>query len=199
MTPERLEATLRRRSHRSRTPFLPPVSTSRVGFSRRSHFERHARSSARVGLPDAEYNTAEDLAYPPKSMINIAGRKRHATAKLCNVLCTYVLSCKLVERVPEHRITVTTMDPGLMPGTGLAREANKFDSFLWNSVLPYILGLLRLLVSPNVHTPAESGAALARLAISADVEGTTGKHFEGLEEIKSSLDSYYGTGQSTIS
>ncbi|KAJ8064064.1 hypothetical protein OCU04_007901 [Sclerotinia nivalis] len=47
------------------------------------------------------------------------------------------------------------MDPGLMPGTGLAREANSSVKWLWNSVLPH---LLRLLVMANTHTPAESGA-----------------------------------------
>ncbi|KAF7876774.1 hypothetical protein EAF04_001857 [Stromatinia cepivora] len=142
------------------------------------------------GLPEPEYNTAEDLAHPPESMIKIPGRKRYTTAKLCNVLFAYALSRKLSERAPERHITVTAMDPGLMPGTGLAREANEFVKWLWNSVLPHLLGLLRLLVMANTHTPAESGAALARLAIGADVEGATGRYFEGLEEIKSSVDSY---------
>lgn len=50
--------------------------------------------------------------------------------------------------------------------------------------------MLRLLATPNTHTPPESGAALARLATAADVEGTTGKYFEGLSEIKSSKDGY---------
>ncbi|TEY31263.1 hypothetical protein BOTCAL_0812g00040 [Botryotinia calthae] len=54
-------------------------------------------------------------------------------------------------------------------------------------------------------TPDLSGAALARLATAADVEGTTEKYFKGLSEIKSSKDSYdevnkktYGIGQSAI-
>jgi NAD(P)-dependent dehydrogenase (short-subunit alcohol dehydrogenase family) len=142
------------------------------------------------GLPDAEYNTAEDLAHPPRSMVKIPGRKRYSTAKLCNVLFTYALSRKLAEHAPERHITVNAMDPGLMPGTGLAREGTTIERWLWNSVLPRIMGLLRLIITPNVHTPAESGVTLARLAISADIEGTTGKYFEGLKEIKSSLDSY---------
>ncbi|KAK7228255.1 hypothetical protein V2G26_000425 [Clonostachys chloroleuca] len=142
------------------------------------------------GLPDAEYNTAQDLAYPPKSMVDIPGRKRYSTAKLCNVLWGYALAKRLAERAPERRITVTSMDPGLMPGTDLAREASKIEKFLWYHVLPRTIGLLRLLVHPNVHSPAESGAALARLATGSDVEGITGKYFESLREIKSSEDSY---------
>jgi hypothetical protein len=45
-------------------------------------------------------------------------------------------------------------------------------------------------VGHNVHSPQESGAALARLAIGKDVEGISGKYFEGMREIKSSVESY---------
>lgn len=142
------------------------------------------------GLPDAEYNSAEELARPPASKVDMAGRKRYSTAKLCNVLWTYSLARHLAEAAPERHITVNAMDPGLMPGTGLAREGNRIERFLWNSVLPRMIGLLRLLLTPNTHTTQESGAALARLTTAADVEGVTGKYWEGLKEIKSSKDSY---------
>lgn len=142
------------------------------------------------GLPDAEYNSAEDLAHPPASQVDIPGRKRYSTAKLCNVLWTYALAHHLTEAAPGRRITVNAMDPGLMPGTGLAREANVIERFLWNWVLPHMIGILRLLLTPNTHTTQESGAALARLATAADVEGVTGKYWEGLKEIESSKDSY---------
>jgi hypothetical protein len=88
------------------------------------------------------------------------------------------------------------MNPGLMPGTGLARDASGLEQFLWNRVLPHIIPLLRLLFSPNVHTP-ESGAALARLAIRADVS-VSGKYFEGIKEIKSSKDSYVESKQGDL-
>lgn len=150
------------------------------------------------GLPDAEYTTAEELAHPPESMVGIPGRKRYSTTKLCNVLWTYALARRLAEVAPERRITVTAMDPGLMPGTGLAREGNGIERWLWNSVLPHLIGLLRIIFNPNVHTPAESAAALARLAVSPDVEGVTGKYFEGLREIKSSSDSYIKSKQDDL-
>ncbi|KAK1634588.1 hypothetical protein BDP81DRAFT_472907 [Colletotrichum phormii] len=150
------------------------------------------------GLPDAEYNSAEELAHPPASKLEIPGRKRYSTTKLCNVLWTYALARHLAERAPERRITVNAMDPGLMPGTGLARESNGVERWLWNSVLPHLLGLLRIIFNPNVHTPAESAAALARLAVSPDVEGVTGKYFEGLKEIESSADSYVKSKQEDL-
>ncbi|CAN8101737.1 unnamed protein product [Discula destructiva] len=141
----------------------------------------------RTGLPAPEYITAAQLARPPAHAANnklVNGRQRYTTAKLCNVLWTYALA----RRLPRH-VTVTAFDPGLMPGTGLVREGNALERFLWNVVLPRLIGLLRIMLMPNVHTTAESGAALARLAVGADVEGVSGRYFEGMKEIKSSKDS----------
>ncbi|KAK9420939.1 hypothetical protein SUNI508_01030 [Seiridium unicorne] len=143
------------------------------------------------GLPDAYYNTAEDLAHPPPAFANNPkGRQRYATSKLCNVLWTYALAKRLKERVPERGITVTAFDPGLMPGTGLAREATGVEQFLWNRVMPCIFPILRIAVTQNTHTPEESGANLARLAVSADVYGVSGEYYEGPKAIPSSKDSY---------
>lgn len=50
--------------------------------------------------------------------------------------------------------------------------------------------VLRLLISPNIHSAKDSGASLARLAVGADVKGVTGVYFEGRKEIPSSVDSY---------
>lgn len=150
------------------------------------------------GLPDAEYTTAEELAYPPESKAGMPGRKRYSTAKLCNVLWTYALARRLAEVAPWRRITVNAFDPGLMPGTGLAREGTGIERWLWNSVLPHLLGLLRVIFNPNVHSPAESAVALARLVGSSDVEGVTGKYFEGLREIRSSSDSYVQSKQDDL-
>lgn len=148
------------------------------------------------GLPDAIYTTAADLAHPPPSMINVPGRQRYASSKLVNVLWTYALSRRLAGR--PGAVTVTAMDPGLMPGTHLAREGSVVERFLWYRVLPRILPLLRLLVHPNIHTAAESGAALARLAVGVEVEGVEGRYFEGVREIPSSEDSYVRAKQDDL-
>ena len=51
--------------------------------------------------------------------------------------------------------------------------------------------LLRVLVgSPNIHSAKESGANLARLAVSPDVNGISGVYYEAVEAIKSSEASY---------
>ena len=140
------------------------------------------------GVPDALYETAELLAHPDEKSINNDGRQRYSTSKLCNVLWLYGLERR---RKSQGVIwTVTAMDPGLMPGTGLARDAPAVLRFLWNHVLPRMMPVLRLLISPNIHTPEESGESLARLAIGKDVLGVSGKYYEGMEVIPSSDDSH---------
>jgi NAD(P)-dependent dehydrogenase (short-subunit alcohol dehydrogenase family) len=142
------------------------------------------------GLPDAVYTTAEELAHPSPATASYSGRQRYASSKLANVMWTYALRRHLEKHAAERRITVAAMDPGLMPGTALAREASGFEQVLWMRVLPKVIPLLRLLISPNIHTPRESGEALARLAVGTDVEGVSGRYFEGKKEIPSSKDSY---------
>jgi len=114
-----------------------------------------------------------------------AGQRRYTTSKLANVFFTY----ELARRLPPG-VTVNAFDPGLMPGTGLAREYAAPLRWLWSYVLPRVIPLLRRALSPNIHTPAESGAALARLVMERDLEGVNGKYFEGLREIRSSIESY---------
>lgn len=144
----------------------------------------------KTGMPDAVYNTAEDLAHPPPSMIDLSGKQRYSTAKLANVLWTYGLDRKLKEKAPERGITVNAFDPGTMPGSALAREYSSVERFIWNNIMPKMLPLLRALVSPNLYTPEQSGQRLAALAVGPKYDGVTGKYIEGLKEINSSVDSY---------
>lgn len=141
----------------------------------------------KTGLPDAVYTSAEDLAHPPPAMVEVPGRQRYASSKLANVLWTYALSRRLSGR---SSVTVNAMDPGLMPGTGLAREGTMVERVLWSHVMPRAIPVLRRLVGPNIHRPEESGQALAHLAVGDDVEGISGRYFEGTREIRSSEDSY---------
>lgn len=144
----------------------------------------------RTGVPDAKYTTAEELAHPTPESAKNKGRQRYATSKLCNVLWTYALHDHMAKSTSGKDWTVTAFDPGLMPGTRLAREAAPVLQFLFTKVMPHLIWLLRRLISHNIHSPRESGEALARLAVGQDMEGVSGKYFEGREEIKSSVESY---------
>lgn len=111
--------------------------------------------------------------------------RRYSTSKLGNIYFTYGLASRLPEGV-----TVNAFDPGLMPGTGLAREYSPVMRFMWYHIMPNIMPLLRWLVVKNVHSPKESGAALARLMIDPALKNSNGIYFEGFKEIRSSVASY---------
>jgi hypothetical protein len=49
--------------------------------------------------------------------------------------------------------------------------------------------LLRAVISPNIHSPRESGAALARSGGWGGCEGESGVYYKGLKQIESSNDS----------
>jgi len=151
------------------------------------------------GLPDAVYASAEELAHPSGASLKYAGRQRYATSKLCNVLWMKALDRRLAAANTDsndgkspgtRRWTVNAFDPGLMPGTGLARDANAFEHFLWNHVLTHLIPLLRLLVLKHTNTVQESGAELAALALGDSSGGRSGEYYEGYKVIGSSALSY---------
>lgn len=63
-----------------------------------------------------------------------ANQFRYATSKLCTLLFAYELNRRL--RAAASGITVMAFDPGLMPGTGLARTNTPLNQWLWRNVLP---------------------------------------------------------------
>jgi NAD(P)-dependent dehydrogenase (short-subunit alcohol dehydrogenase family) len=134
-----------------------------------------------TGMPAPAYTTAEDLARPGADTA-LEGRRRYTTSKLCNVLMAY----ELARRLRGTGITVNAFDPGLMPGTGLARDYGGFQAFAWRYVMPALVVVPGL----NVHTPRRSGRALAQLVTAPEHAGTTGEYFSGYRRIRSSDDSY---------
>ncbi|APR78241.1 Light-dependent protochlorophyllide reductase [Minicystis rosea] len=140
----------------------------------------------RTGMPAPRLGTIRDLAHPDAAAFQnpgLAGRRAYTTSKLCNVLCTYELARRLAA---EHRsVTVNAFDPGLMPGSGLARDYGALSRFGWRFALP----LLRFFV-PNVHSTESSGETLAKLVLDPRFEGVSGKYFVGSKEERSSVESY---------
>ncbi|KAJ5728808.1 uncharacterized protein N7483_003316 [Penicillium malachiteum] len=146
----------------------------------------------KTGMPSAFYHSAAELAHPLPKYTHGNGRQHYTNTKLANVLYMYALHRRFVkinEKTGNHW-TVNATCPGLMPGTGLIRNASKIEQFLWYKIAPCLIPLMRVLISSNIHTPRQSGEALMRLAVSSDVEGISGAYFEGRKEIKSSQDSY---------
>jgi NAD(P)-dependent dehydrogenase (short-subunit alcohol dehydrogenase family) len=134
-----------------------------------------------TGMPHPKYTTAEELAHPVAGSAE-DGRRRYTTSKLCNLLFAYELDRRLGHGADG--VTVTAFDPGLMPGSGLARDYSSLGKFAWR----YLFPALRVL--PNVNSSRTSGQRLAALATGPAVEGVTGTYFEGAKPIRSSTDSY---------
>jgi protochlorophyllide reductase len=90
-----------------------------------------------------------------------AGLDRYATSKLCNILFTLEMS----RRVTPARARFVAIDPGLMPGTGLARGRSALLRFGWSYVMPALRFVAR-----EVSSARRSGEALARL-VAAQAHG----------------------------
>ncbi len=137
----------------------------------------------KTGTPAPEFTSPQLFAYPKvtddKSLS--VGLKYYTTSKLCNILTVY----ELQRRLANTGIRANAFDPGLVPGTGLARSYSPFLKF----VSDYILKAL-ILFHPNTNTAKKSGTRLANLAFSDQYKDAKGKYFEGEKEIKSSEDSY---------
>jgi NAD(P)-dependent dehydrogenase (short-subunit alcohol dehydrogenase family) len=137
-----------------------------------------------TGMPKPDYSNAATVARRETGADpGTAGRCAYTTSKLCNVMFTYELSRRL-QAEGHPGISVTAFDPGLMPGTGLARDYRPLQKFLWKYALP----ALRFI--PNVNSTGKSGADLARLVLDPELEGVTGKYFVGRKPVPSSKDSY---------
>lgn len=108
-----------------------------------------------------------------------SGALAYVNSKLCNLWFTY----ELVRRLgaaglnPDgRRLTVNAFDPGLVPGSGLAREYAAPLRFVWDRVLP---GLARVLspVVASINPADKAGGALARLVLDPELERVSGKYF----------------------
>lgn len=89
--------------------------------------------------------------------------------------------------IPGKQWTVVVFDPGMMPGTGLAREAGPVFRFFWRIVLPTLVTLLRRVLSFSVWTAQESGSNLAWVATETS---TSGVYYDARTQIESSVSSY---------
>jgi light-dependent protochlorophyllide reductase len=138
--------------------------------------------SKHTGMPHPDYTSAADLAQPRAEQPAGDGRRRYTTSKLCNVLFAYELDRRLGHG--GGGVAVNAFDPGLMPGSGLARDYPPVQRLAWR----YLFPALRVL--PGVRSTRTSGRYLAALASDSRFDGVTGEYFAGRRPIRSSADSY---------
>jgi light-dependent protochlorophyllide reductase len=135
-----------------------------------------------TGMPSPNYTTAADIADPADITDAAEGRRRYTTSKLCNVLFTYELDRRLGHGA--RGVTVTAFDPGLMPGSGLARDYSAAGRWAWR----YLFPAMRVL--PGVNSTRTSGRHLAALIHDDRFDAVTGAYFAGGRRIPSSKDSH---------
>ena len=135
-----------------------------------------------TGMPSPNYTTAKDLADPADITDAAEGRRRYTTSKLCNLLFTYELDRRLGHGA--QGVIVTAFDPGLMPGSGLARDYSTAGRWAWR----YLFPALRVL--PGVNSTRTSGRHLAALVHDERFDAVTGAYFAGGRQIPSSKDSH---------
>ena len=107
------------------------------------------------------------------------GRLAYVNSKLCNLWFTY----ELIRRIEAaglsregHWVSVNAFEPGLVPGSGLARDYPPVLRFIWDRVLP---GLARVLspAVPSINPADKAGAALAKVALDPELDRTSGRYF----------------------
>lgn len=108
-----------------------------------------------------------------------AGARAYATSKLAVVYLAHEW-----QRRHPGRVRVNVYDPGLMPGTGLARDHAGWEQWLWNHVMPV------LAVLPGATTPRRSADHLAAFALGERDAGLAGGYVAQGKVTRSSPSSY---------
>lgn len=129
---------------------LAPPKETRVAFIGSGTLDPDKREARMFGFRGGLYSSARELAagegYPPGD-VRQQGRDRYATSKLCNLLTTRALA--------RRGVRAFSFDPGLMPGTGLARTMSAVERAAWGSVMRVLS-----YVMPGASTTGRSAAAL---------------------------------------
>jgi light-dependent protochlorophyllide reductase len=120
------------------------------------------------------------------------GRLAYVNSKLCNVWFSYELQRRLEAAGFASRVTVNGWEPGLVPGSGLARDYPLPLRLIWDWLLPAVaLGASRFW--PSIHTASQSGGDLARMVQDPALDKVSGHYFPShsrWREARSSDESY---------
>lgn len=105
----------------------------------------------------------------------------YATSKLCAILYAYAMARRATDDGPRFIV----FDPGLMPGTGLARERSGPERWAWSTVLPLLSRAM-----PGTSTARRSATAYAKILTGRAFPRGSGLHVDfTLAQAPSSSDS----------
>ena len=131
----------------------------------------------RTGMPKADVGDLATLAATGGPRPDgFDGRLAYVNSKLCNLWFAYELARRLDTDGLRAAITVNGYDPGLVPGSGLARDYHPALRFVWNRILPGLAQLLSPLVA-GINPAPKAGRALARLVTDPALAGVSAQYF----------------------
>ena len=118
-----------------------------------------------TGMPKPDFADLDALAMrggSPEERFD--GRLAYVNSKLCNVWFCYELVRRLeAAGLADRGLAVLGYEPGLVPGSGLARDYSPAKKAIWDYVGPALARVVSPFVA-SINTAGESGAALARIA-----------------------------------
>lgn len=138
-------------AHAAFLALLAPPRSTRIGLVGSGTLDPANRSARRFGFRGGIFTTARAIAAGELDGSASAAqnaRDRYATSKLCDLL--------LVRALARRGVHAFAIDPGLMPGTGLARDHGALGRFAWSTILRVVA-----LAMPGASTARRSGRAYA--------------------------------------
>jgi NAD(P)-dependent dehydrogenase (short-subunit alcohol dehydrogenase family) len=149
--------------------------------------------SMRTGMPKPEITDFDTLAAtggPRADAFN--GRLAYVNSKLCNLWFTYELARRLDAAGRASQLSVNAWEPGLVPGSGLARDYPALLRAIWNGLGPVVANAATRF-TPTINPAWKSGADLADKVLDPHLGRVSGKYFPShsrWEEAPSSEASY---------
>lgn len=150
------------------TGLMPHLTGGRVLFIGSGTHNPNYPFGKMFGFRGAQYTTMKDLiegksnAKTTKQM----NLDRYSTSKLLNTITAVELSRRF------KAFSSYVLDPGLMPGTGLARYQNDTMQFLWKRVMPIIGHFL-----PDTTSTRRSGKVAAWIMETSTIKHQSGEIF----------------------
>lgn len=133
-----------------------------------------------TGMPKANITDLATLAETGSAKRDAySGALAYVNSKLCNLWFAYELARRLETSGlarGDRTIAVNAFDPGLVPGSGLAREYPPAMRFVWENVMPAMAaGLTRFV--PGISTAVKSGDALANMVLDSRLGASGARYY----------------------
>jgi NAD(P)-dependent dehydrogenase (short-subunit alcohol dehydrogenase family) len=134
----------------------------------------------KTGMPKPAVSDMQTLAATGGARAGaFNGRLAYVNSKLCNLWFTYELARRIAAAglsTDARPLSVNAWEPGLVPGSGLARDYPAWARAIWSGVGP-ALAQLATRLTPKVNPASKSGRDLAEKVLDPAVECVSGKYF----------------------